>query len=94
MQQAELIEELESQINSLEKQLVKRTEKNHELEDNLLVFSEDIKNLYNENTTLVVEIHKIHKFLYSFSKEVEVRFQLIESTIEEITCKMLNVSLT
>ena len=94
MQQAELIGELESQINSLEKQPIKKTEKNHELEDSLVVFSEDIKNLYNENTTLAVEIHKIHKFLYSFSKIVEVRFQLIESTIEEITCKMQNLSLT
>ena len=85
MQQAELIKELESQINSLVKPLVKKTEKNHELEDSLVVFAEDIKNLYNENTTLAVEIHKIHKFLYSFYKKVEVRFQLIESTIEEIT---------
>ena len=43
--------------------------------------------------TLAVEIHKIHKFLYSFTKRVEVRFQLIESTIEEITYKMQNLSL-
>ena len=63
MQKAELIEELESQVNSLEEKLVKMTEKNHELEDSLLVFSEDIKKLYKENTTLAVEIHKIHKFL-------------------------------
>ena len=83
-----LIEELESQINSLEEQLVKKTEKNHELEDSLVVFFKDIKNLYNENTTRAVDVHKIHKFLYSFSNKVEVRFQLIKSTIEEITCKM------
>ena len=63
------------------------------LEDSLVVFSEDIKKLYKENTTLAVEIHKIHKFVYSFTKRVEVRFQLIESTIEEITCKMHNLSL-
>ena len=37
MQQAELVEELEAQINSLEEQLVKKTEKNHELEDSLVV---------------------------------------------------------
>ena len=93
MQQAELIIELESQVNALEEKLVKKTEKNQELEDSLVVFSEDIKKLYKENTTLAVEIHKIHKFLYSFMKRVEVRFQLIESTIEEITCKMQNLSL-
>ena len=93
MQQTELVERLESKINSLEENLVKKTEKNHELEDSLVVFSEDIKNVYKENTTLAVEIHKIHKFLYSFTKRVEVRFQLIESTIEEITCKMQNLSL-
>ena len=93
MQQAELIIELESQVNSVEEKLVKRSEKNHELEDSLVVFSEDIKKLYKENTTLAVEIHKIHKFLYSCTKRVEVRFQLIESTIEEITCKMQNRSL-
>ena len=92
-EQTEVIEELESQINSLEEQLVKKTENNHELEDSLVVFSEDIKKLYKENTTLAVEIHKIHKFVYSFTKRVEVRFQLIESTIEEITCKMHNLSL-
>ena len=43
-QQAEFIEELESKINSLEEHLVKKTEKNHELEDSLVVFSKDIKN--------------------------------------------------
>ena len=93
VQQAELIERLESKINSLEENLVKKTEKNHELEDSLVVFSKDIKKLYKENTTLAVEIHKIHKFLHSFTKRVEVRFQLIESTIDEITCKMQNLSL-
>ena len=93
MQQAELTDELKSQINSLEEKFVKKTEKNHKLEDSLVVFSKDIKILYNENTTLAVEIHKIHKFLYSFSKKVEVPFQLIESTIKEITCNMENLSL-
>ena len=88
VQQVELIEWLESKINSLEEQLVKTTEKNHELEDSLVVFSKDIKKLYKENTILAGEIHKIHKFLHSFTKRVEVRFQLIESTIEEITSKM------
>ena len=88
-----LVEELESQVKSLEKKHVKQTEKNHELEDSLVVFSEDIKKLYKKNTTLAVEIHKIHKFLYTFTKRVGVRFQLIESTIEEITCKMQNLSL-
>ena len=73
VQQAELIERLESTINSLEENLVKKTEKNHELEDSLVVFSKDIKKLYKENTTLAVEIHKIHKFLHSFTKRVEVR---------------------
>ena len=65
MQQAELIEELEAQINSLEEKL----EKNHELEDSFMVFSKDIKRLYNENVTLAVQIHKIHKFLHSFTKK-------------------------
>ena len=81
MQQAELVEELEAQINSLKEQLVKKTENNHELEDSLVVFSQDIKKLYKENTTLAVEVHKIRKFLYSFTKRTEVRFQLIESII-------------
>ena len=49
--------------------------------------------LYKENTILAGEIHKIHKFLHSFTKRVEVRFPLIESTIEEITGKMQNLSL-
>ena len=93
MQQAELIIELECRVNFLEEKLVKKTEKYHELEDSLVVFSEDITKLYKENTTLAVEIHKTHKFLYSFTKRVEVRFQLIESIIEEITCKMKNLSL-
>ena len=93
VQQAELIERLESKIISLEEQLVKKIEKNHELEDSLVVFSEDIRKLYKENTILAGEIHKIHKFLHSFTKRVEVRFQLIESTIEEITSKMQNLSL-
>ena len=92
-QQAEFIEELESKINSLEEHLVKKTEKNHELEDSLVVFSKDIKKLYEENTLLAGEIHKIRKFLQSFTKKVEVRFQFIESTISEITDKMQNLSL-
>ena len=49
MQQAELIEELESQVNSLEEKLVKKTEKNYELEDSLVVFSKGIKNLYKDS---------------------------------------------
>ena len=73
VQQAELFERLESKIRSLEKNLVKKTEKNHELEDGLVVFSEDIKKVY-KNTTLAVEIHNIYKFLYSLTKRVEVRF--------------------
>ena len=58
-----------------------------------MVFSQDIKKLFKENTTLAVEVHKIRKFLYSFTKRTEVRFQLIESIIEEVTCKMQNLSL-
>ena len=58
VKQAEFIEELESKINSLEELLVKKTEKNHELEDSLVVFSKDIKKLYEENTLLAGEIHK------------------------------------
>ena len=56
------------------------------------MFSKDINRLYNENTTLAVEIHKIHKFLNSDTKKVEVRFQLIKSKIDEITRKMQNLS--
>ena len=68
VQQAELIERLESKINSLEEQLVKKIERNHELEDSLVVFSKDIRKLYKENTIIAGGIHKIHKFLHSFTK--------------------------
>ena len=93
LQQAELIEELAVRINSLEEKLQKKIEKNHELEDSLVVFSKDINRLYNENPALVVEIHKIHKFLHCFTKKAKVRFQFIELKIDEITCKMQNLSL-